>query len=306
MQVTVLLAVYNAGKPLQTAIQSILNQDFRDFEFLIIDDASNDGSIDVISDFAQRDKRIQARFHSRNQGLAATLNEGLMSAKAPLVARMDQDDESLPYRLARQVAEMIAYPDLALCGSYVYHMGRIPARDRLVTMPTDASAIRESLLHQNIFYHPAVILDKEKVLAAGGYDGRFANAEDYDLWLRLSRLYPLANIPEPLLRYRFSTDGMTLSRKWEQLYYVFLAQTRHRQPTDTPFTQLESEARRIHAAIDRRQFLKDVVRGTCRELRQLGYPRQIARLLWMYRYDIGWPATRLILVETFLHHDFQK
>jgi glycosyltransferase involved in cell wall biosynthesis len=302
MQVTVLLPVYNAGAPLQTAIQSILNQDFHDFEFLIIDDASNDGSSDVICDFARRDKRIQAYFHALNKGLAATLNEGLMIAKTPLVARMDQDDESLPSRLGRQVAEMMARPELALCGSYVFHMGRNPARDRLVTMPTDVEAIRESLPHLNIFYHPAVIMDKEKVLAVGGYDGRFANAEDYDLWLRLSRLYPLANIPEPLMRYRFSTDGMTLSRKWEQLYYVFLAQARHRQTTDTPFDVLESEAGRVHAAIDRRQFLESVVRGTCRELTRLGYPKQIARLLWMYRRDIGWPATRLILRESFLHY----
>ncbi|WP_295442896.1 glycosyltransferase [uncultured Thiodictyon sp.] len=297
MKVTVLLAVYNAGAPLATAIRSILNQDLRDFEFLIIDDASTDRSADLIRDFARRDSRIQVHLHERNQGLAATLNEGLARANTPLVARMDQDDESLPSRLARQMTEMSARPDLALCGSYVYHMGRTPARDRLVAMPTGDEAIRECLPQYNMFYHPAVMLNREKVLAVGGYDGRFRNAEDYDLWLRLSAEYPLANISEPLFRYRFSTGGMTLGRKWEQLYYVFLAQARHRRPT-APFCELESEASRLHAQTDRREFLKGVVRGTCRELRCLGYSGQIARLLWMYRRDLGWVATRSILAES--------
>jgi glycosyltransferase involved in cell wall biosynthesis len=299
MMVSVLLAVYNAGAPLTTAIESILRQDFSDFEFLILDDASSDGSADIISYFAKQDSRIKAYYHCRNQGLAATLNEGLALAKAPLVARMDQDDESLPSRLSRQVAEMLAHPELAICGSYVYHMGRTPAQDRLVTMPTDDEAIRACLPNLNIFYHPAVMMNREKVLAIGGYDSRFINAEDYDLWLRLSRIYPLANLPEPLLRYRFSTGGMTLGRKWEQLYYVFLAQARHKRSPDAPFEELEREAELIHAATDRQRFLEGVVRGTCSELTSLGYSGLSLRLLWQYRGDIGWAAMRSIMLEYF-------
>ena len=106
MNCTVLLPVYNAGRPLFAAIQSILAQDDKEFEFLIIDDRSTDGSVRVIREFAARDHRIRAIYHVENRGLAATLNEGLELASSSLVVRMDQDDEALPHRIGTQVRFM--------------------------------------------------------------------------------------------------------------------------------------------------------------------------------------------------------
>src|SRR5207244_9047751 len=99
--------------------------------------------------------------------------------------------------------------------------------DDLIELPIDADAVRESLKQYNCMYHSSIILRRSVVEAAGGYRADFVNAEDYELWLRLSKNRVVCNIPEPLLRYRFSLSGMTLSRKWQQLYYVYLAQVMH-------------------------------------------------------------------------------
>src|SRR5438128_244029 len=114
MKASVLLPVYNAGSPLRAATESILAQDEPDFEFLIIDDCSSDRSAEVIGRYAARDRRIRAIFHSKNLGLAATLNEGLAEARAEFVVRMDQDDLALPNRLSTQLRFMRMRPEVAV------------------------------------------------------------------------------------------------------------------------------------------------------------------------------------------------
>src|SRR5205823_4485662 len=120
---TVLLPVYNAGAPLRQAIESILTQQEKDFEFLIVDDKSSDESPRIIGEYAARDSRIRPIFHAENRGLASTLNEGLERASSDLVLRMDQDDEALPERLSTQVRFMRENPGVTVAGSFVYHMG---------------------------------------------------------------------------------------------------------------------------------------------------------------------------------------
>src|ERR1700685_386485 len=121
MNCTVLLPVYNAGRPLSVAIESILGQEEKQFEFLIIDDGSTDESARVIQDYAARDRRVRPIYHAENLGLAATLNQGLELASSDLVVRMDQDDEALPHRIGTQVRFMRENPDIAVAGSFVYH-----------------------------------------------------------------------------------------------------------------------------------------------------------------------------------------
>src|SRR5436853_6608304 len=135
MKCTVLLPVFNGVGTLAQAIDSILSQSEEDFEFLIIDDKSMDRSVEVIRTYMGRDARIEGVFHDTNLGLAATLNEGLARARAELVVRMDQDDESLPERIRLQVRYMSAHPDVAAAGSYVYHMAKHRRYDRLVQVP---------------------------------------------------------------------------------------------------------------------------------------------------------------------------
>lgn len=287
MKITVLLPVYNAGLPLRQAIESILAQEFEDFEFLVIDDASTDGSAEIIREYARRDARIEAVCHAANQGLAKTLNEGLAAAKGELVARMDQDDEALPHRLKIQHLFMSTRPEVTVAGSYVFHMGIDKRRDRLVELPTSHSEIARTLKSQNCIYHPSTIMRREEILRLGGYRAEFKNAEDYDLWFRVAKAGQMANIPVALLRYRFSVTGMTLSRKWEQLYYFFLAQVVQEGP-EMPFAAHEQRARERLAETDRSFFMGAVAAATAEELVRLGFYAETLKLLRNFTREIGW------------------
>jgi glycosyltransferase involved in cell wall biosynthesis len=291
---SVLLPVYNGARTLSAAIDSVLSQTHAEFDLIVIDDASTDASADVIRAYAERDERVRPVYHDRNHGLAATLNEGLELSEASLIVRMDQDDESLPDRLATQTAFMDAHPNVTVSGSFVYHMGRTPTHDRLVQFPTDPLDVRTTLRRHNCLYHPAVIMRREQIVALGGYRADFKNAEDYDLWLRVAKRHDLANIPVPLLRYRFSVDGMTLGRKWEQLYYVYLAQVA--STTDDLATAAYEADARLRAT-DRRDFFRHVTAGTLAELLQLGRLSDAFALSRRMSSEVGLPVSGAILAR---------
>jgi hypothetical protein len=120
----------------------------------------------------------------------------------------------------------------------------------------------------NCMYHPATVLRKAAVLEVGGYQADFKNAEDYDLWLRISRKYKLANLDVPLLRYRFSANGMTLGSKWQQLLYVQKAILAHTQPQLSPAENQEAALQR-RDAMGKDYFFEQVARGTIEELIRL-------------------------------------
>jgi glycosyltransferase involved in cell wall biosynthesis len=297
MNCTVLLPVFNAGRPLSLAIESILSQEHKDFEFLIIDDRSTDESVRVIEQYASKDDRIRPVYHAENRGLASTLNEGLALAGSSLIVRMDQDDEALPRRIGIQVEFMRENPGIAVAGSFVYHMGAKPEFDRLVQLPVDPDDIANALRSANCIYHPSVIFRRETVLESGGYRSAFKNAEDYDLWLRLARTHRIANIPQPLLRYRFSTAGMTLGKKWQQMYYVKLAMLSNEAP-DRPTEELAQAATEALAELGKEHFLEQVALGTVRELVQLHLWRDALTVFWMFSRQLPVKA-RLRVVQAF-------
>lgn len=296
VKVSVLLPVYNGGLTLSQAITSILSQDMSEFELIIIDDCSTDNSASIIRQYAEKDSRINPVFHEINIGLARTLNEGLNLAKSDLVARMDQDDESLPQRLRIQLDYMLRHPEFAVVGSYVYHMGAKQEFDRLVELPSDSEQIKQTLLQYNCMYHPSVMMRRNKILEIGGYQAEFKNAEDYDLWLRVSKLYPLANISEPLLRYRFSVSGMTLSRKWEQLFYVYLAQSAYKNGTSSP-ELINLKAQEMLGQIDKAYFLGEVANGTILELLKLKLWEDAIYLIWKFSNNIGFKKSVNLLIH---------
>jgi glycosyltransferase involved in cell wall biosynthesis len=296
MSVTVLLPVYNGADTLPQALESILRQRHGDFELLVIDDASSDGSADVIQEFARRDSRVAPVVHTQNAGLASTLNEGLARARYELVARMDQDDEALQDRLGTQLAFLEERPDVAAAGSSVYHMGSQRQYDRLVQVPLEHDEIVARLVHENCMYHPTIMLRRSVVLDEGGYRGAFKNAEDYDLWLRLARRHRLANVAAPLLRYRFSVGGMTLGRKWDQLFYFHLAQAAGGDP-DVSLEEAERSARATLAEVDRRAFLTHVAVWTVRELVVLRHWRDATAVTLRFAKDIGPRTAGSLLME---------
>jgi len=199
-EISVLLPVYNAAKFVEAAVLSVLAQSFSDFELIIIDDGSTDGSGPLLQALAATDKRIRL-VQRENRGLIATLNEGIALAKAPLLARMDADDVSLPERLAIQVSRMRVEPDLVALGGGIQYMDAAGRLGRAVPYPS-GKAVDEALLWGAPLAHPAVMLRTHAVREAGGYPALFPHAEDYALWLRLRENGRIDNVPQTLLRYR--------------------------------------------------------------------------------------------------------
>ena len=207
--VSVLLPVCNAVPYVEAAVRSILTQTFRDFELLLIDDGSTDGSGPILERLAAEDGRIRL-LRRENRGLIATLNQGLALARAPYTARMDADDISLPQRLAAQHAHMEAHPEVAALGGAIRLTNADGRPGRRVGYPS-RPAIGEALLWGSPLAHPAVMLRTDAVRRAGGYPADFPHAEDYALWLRLCREGALDNLPQVLLLYR--VHGRSVSHR---------------------------------------------------------------------------------------------
>lgn len=225
--VSVLMAVYNGRAHLREAVESILNQTLRNFEFIIIDDGSRDGSERILAEYARKDKRIRL-IRQKNRGLAKSLNRGIGIAKGEYVARMDADDIAMPERLEIQADYLTAHPLVALCGTYAEEIdgqGRILKtrhgnRGPLIdpgALPTRHEDIRNAILRYNPFLHPTVMMRKEVVEKTGGYDESFSLAQDYDLFIRIAGRHRTANLPRKLLRYRRSCNNPARTREQERM-----------------------------------------------------------------------------------------
>jgi len=193
------MPVYSAERYLREAIDSILSQTFTDFEFLVIDDGSTDGSAAIISSYT--DPRLRVIQNSCNLGLTATLNRGLDLAGGEYVARMDADDLSLPERLARQVAFLDANPKVGIVGVWAEAFGDAQFK---IPHPPGAETIRAKLLFDSALVHPAVLMRRAFLEAHRLRYQPLGHFEDYALWQQAARLFPLANIPEVLFQYRVS------------------------------------------------------------------------------------------------------
>jgi glycosyltransferase involved in cell wall biosynthesis len=214
-KVTVLMPSYNAEKYLGEAVESILNQTFEDFEFIIINDGSTDKSADIIESYS--DKRIKAIHNQKNIGLIKTLNKGIYLSKGKYIARQDADDISLPDRLKKQVQFLDERPEIAMVGSAAIRINRDGKVLDVIKYPADNKSIKNSLLRQNTFWHTSVMLRKECLNEVGSYREFFKYIEDYDLWLRISERYKVANFSEPLVKYRFQLNSVTVKNLKEQL-----------------------------------------------------------------------------------------
>ena len=206
--VSVLLPVYNAEKYVRAASESILAQSFEDFELLVIDDGSTDGSLEILTSFKDPRIVLVARQHA---GLVPTLNEGLGLVKGPYLARHDADDLSHPRRFEIQVAALVANPRLGVVGSnysIVDAAGRFEEATSVFTHPDD---LRFAQTISNQFGHGSVMIRRSVLAPVGCYDPTVGYVEDYDLLSRLSQRCEVANLSEPLYTWRRNPSGISLS-----------------------------------------------------------------------------------------------
>lgn len=205
--VSVVMPVHNAEQHLREAIDSILMQTFANLELLVIDDGSTDSSLKIAQSYI--DNRVHV-IDGPHQGIVAALNRGLVEARGDYVARMDADDIATPQRLMRQLAYMESHSDAAIVGSWadVIDADGKYTGQRLMP-PTQGKQLYLALCAKNVMIHGSIMTRRDAVLAVGGYRMGIAPAEDYDLWLRLAALGAVANIAEPLYKWR-SHDSSVL------------------------------------------------------------------------------------------------
>ncbi|MGG4220006.1 glycosyltransferase [Paenibacillus jamilae] len=194
---SVILPVYNNAAFVLEAIQSILTQTYSDFELIVIDDGSTDGSTFLISQIA--DPRVVKIFHNTNRGLIASLNEGLKKASGEYIVRMDSDDISTPDRLAIQIAYMDQNPLVDVCGAaFTTSDG-----GTMKINPASHEEIKTWLLFHCCICHPAIIMRNNMIHRLGvQYDSNYPHAEDYELWNRLAFQVQMVNLPINVLYYR--------------------------------------------------------------------------------------------------------
>lgn len=210
-KVSIVMPVYNTPEEyLREAIESILNQTFTDFEFLIINDGSTNNAEDII--FSYKDKRIKYIKNEQNLGLIKTLNKGLDLASSEYIARMDADDISLPQRLEKQVKFLDENPEIGVLGTWYEWF---PKR-RVMESFTESKDIKECLLlMNNSIGHPTVMLRKSAA-DKFEYDENALYVEDYALWLSLIDKVEFANLPEVLLKYRRHSGSICKNNKIKQ------------------------------------------------------------------------------------------
>lgn len=211
-KVSVIMPAYDAETYIAEAIDSILGQTFRDFEFIIIDDASSDRTAEIVKSCS--DDRIRFYRNEHNMGVAAALNRGLDLASGEYIARMDADDISLPERFQKQIAYLERHPACGICGSNLRVFSGKQEEWTAVYAEGDAR-IRADMVFNSAFAHPSVML-RAGALDGLRYDRGYEKAEDYELWYRLLARTKGHNIQEPLLRYRHHAAQVTQTQKPEQ------------------------------------------------------------------------------------------
>lgn len=218
------MSVHNGEKYLRLAIDSILNQTFGDFEFIIVNDGSTDRSMEILNSYS--DSRIRLICNESNIGLTDALNEGVKVARGTYIARMDCDDISLPERLARQVVFMDSFPQVGVCGTW--------ARDIDCAGKIIADRQRRTGKSLEYYYwipspviHPSVMI-RSDLIRRLRYDSTVRYVEDFDLWLRTVKAgYRLHNLDEYLFLYRVHPESISASNLETQLYRSYESFCRH-------------------------------------------------------------------------------
>ncbi len=212
--ISVVMSVYNAEKYLREAIDSILQQSFREFEFIIVNDGSKDSSLSIIQSY--NDPRIRLIDNEGNKGLIYSLNTAFENSNGTYIARMDADDISLPERLQKQYTFLESNSSIGVCSGYYTQFSA--TKEISYTAFTDHHEIASNLLFNSSIIHPSLMLRKAVVMQLPVlFDSGYKHAEDYELWSRLIFKCRFSAVPELILRYRLHAQQVTQKNHVEQM-----------------------------------------------------------------------------------------
>ena len=242
--VSVLMSVYNGEDYLVSAVDSVLGQTYRDFEFIIIDDASTDSTADILNMFAKKDNRIRFIKNKYNIGLTKSLNNGLKLARGRYIARMDADDISLPQRFEKQIDFLEQNRNVLLCGAY---FDSIPSsckkKSDIRHLPPEEVYV--NLFFENCIPHPSITMRREVFEKYNlFYDESLRYTQDYEYWTRIAEVGDIVKYPEVLLEYRFHEKRASAIHEKEQ--FSIYSNTKIKQVEKLIGRELKSREAMIH------------------------------------------------------------
>ncbi len=235
MKLSVVMSVHNNASTLKSAIDSIINQTFKEFRFFIVNDTSTDESSTILTKISLDDKRIKIITNKAQLGLTRSLNKALKQVKTQYIARMDADDIALPRRLEKQLDFLEKHSDIMFIGTAAYLINDQEKQIGLKRFPSDHQTLRRLVLRYCPFIHPTWMFRRSILREIGDYNENFPFAQDYEFILRLMSKYQVANLPQPLLRYRVdSSTAISLKNLKQQEKFAlkarYLALTRYGYP----------------------------------------------------------------------------
>lgn len=217
-KISVIMPVYNAEQFLNESVLSVLNQTFKDFEFIIINDCSTDGSLKMIKEYMEKDKRIVLINNRKNIGVASSRSKGLKIAKGEYVVVFDADDICLKNRLELQYAFMERNKEIYLCGTSAIVIDEEGEKIGILKKFNDVEKIKDKLLKGNPIIHPSVI---HRNIDRFLYREKFTDADEYDVYLRmLSKGKKITNMPDFLIKYRLYQGSTSLQKKFDNQFFT--------------------------------------------------------------------------------------
>lgn len=270
--VSVVIRAFNCEEYIGRAIESVLAQTLQDFEIVIVDDASTDGTEAILQAYTQQDERIRVFRNETGQGPVKTMNIVLRHARSEFVAVHDGDDISLPHRLETQVGFLRANPQIALVGGGAYVIDEEGEEIKVINWgPKGPKEVRLHLEKGYSLIHSSVMFRRAHIEAIGFYDEFFTYAHDYDMLVRMAETFDVVYYKEPLVKWRWLNNGITGSKKRAQAAFVELSKAR-------------SKAKKEGTSLDlRREYNRLMTRGAITSGRQRNQPLSDAA----YYYNIG-------------------
>ncbi len=272
--VSVIMSVYNDAQYLREAVESILEQSFTDFEFIIIDDCSTDNSLEILREYEQQDKRIRVVHNDKNCGLTLSLNKGLGLVRGKFIARMDGDDISVKDRFQTQLDYMKEHADCVALSGQVTYIDRDGWEIGSSSNPCNHKEIEKMLWEGfgSVVVHSAVMFSRDAVDKCGGYRDEAGSSEDLDLYLRLGEIGKLANLPDVLMKVR---------RHYKSISAISKKKDSRKNAQNSQKTGRERRMRVLKKAAERRGMDAD-------KIELFDFPMPGTRAEW--HADIAWRA----------------